>query len=841
VAIYLEVINLSKIYKTEKRPSFLTVFLQTGAMAAFGVGQPLLDLVKGNPEFLTVHQCRGWDVTILAVALLALLPLVLSTVAWLVGLIHAKTGLIIQGVILGGLFALILMPLIDKISPINGWTTIALAFLGAASLALLFVRFNFLSQNLSFLALAIPLFLFIFLSSGPIRQIIFPEALPSVSPGQEITSPVVMIIFDEFPVASLMSLGHELDCDLFPNFCRLAEHSTWYRNATSISGSTLRAVPSILSGIFPQWKETPTLAYYPENIFTLLGSSHRVSALETLTSLCPDELKSVPVPGLSERLDLLFEDLFVLYQHIVVPEFWCEKLVPVSNKWGNFLDSEESGNSSGNREVRVEELENFVSSMVVGDKPNLMVAHVLLPHNPYRFFPDGTIYNWRKKVPVLPDGTWGRDKVMMAHSYRRHILQVVQTDRMLGHLLDRLEELEIFDDAAIVITADHGTSFRTGRNRRRFNVSTEDHGGNEADIMCVPLFIKLPGQDSGVIDDRFVQTIDIMPTLASALGIKTELSFDGFDLMSKNTDERTLLDFIDQGNRVERKISTAKLKDLEDVLRWKNDLFGDSGGIERLFTQGDDRGLVGKDISTLQVKDHPLLRGRILDAQELENVDLSGRFIPAEFNGTLNGHDSQELLTLALALNGNIVGMSKTYLKEPSDEVTQWQVTSSLDVFQNGVNEAELFLVQGDDLWRIPLSTPSFVGTNLGGSRVSGIQEKGLFEPHDWDGQMTRWTDGQGEWEIPLKSGERPKILTFQIVSSGKSGADVNISVNGVTLLSQLLPSGKWETRLPLDGIEPADHLSVVVESSVFVPAEQSSNSKDRRKLGLAVTTLMVK
>ena len=37
--------------------------------------------------------------------------------------------------------------------------------------------------------------------------------------------------------------------------------------------------------------------------------------------------------------------------------------------------------------------------------------------------------------------------------------------------------------------------------------------------MSVPLFIKLPGQTEGRIDDRNVESVDILPTIADVLGI----------------------------------------------------------------------------------------------------------------------------------------------------------------------------------------------------------------------------------------------------------------------------------------------------------------------------------
>ncbi len=817
----------------------ILVFLQIAAMFGLGVGQPLLQLVRENPEFLVVHQSRGWDVIILIAVLFILLPAALSAVVYLAGLVRPRFGLVIQSFILGGLLALILLPVVDNIPIFTGYLTLVVAAIPATVLIFRFPGSNFLRQNLAFLALALPFFIFLFLGSSNIKQIFSSVEPPITSSGQSVNTPVVMIIFDEFPTSSLMGPDQELDCRLFPNFCRLADRSTWYRNATSVSGATLRSVPAIVSGKFPIWIDSPTLANHPENLFTLLGQTHQILAQEILTSLCPDELKSETTPGLSSRLSLLFTDLLVLYQHVVAPEKWRVKLVSVSSKWGHFLESEESFGPGDQPETKMEKFEKYISSLEVGEKPSLVFAHLLLPHAPYVFFPNGKIYCRRTGHTTEPDGTWGEDRVNAAHSYRRHILQVMAVDRLLGELLDRLEELGIYDDSAIIITADHGSSFREGLHRRKFL------RGNEADIMRVPLFFKYPGQTIGEINNCLAQSIDIFPTLVSVLGCDPGWEFDGVDLQSKAIDNRTELDFFDQDNRTERKIVPEMMDDMLEIIQWKYDLFGDNGGIERLFKLDDTHGLLGKEIAGLSLADHPSLRGRVHDALELEDVDLSCVFVPAEFNGTINGHDAAGRLNLALALNGEIVGVCRTYSTGPDPHSFNWQITTPLECFRSGSNEAELFLVPDSypetDLLRIPLSTPSFLGKNIGASRVIGIQEKGLFKPNTWDGCLVRWSNGQASWRIPLKKGEKPKMLTLQIVSSGPPGSYLSISVNDTELLKQVLPRGKWETRLPLGSVNSNHVLTVELDSRIFVPSETNPKSSDNRELSIAISTLIVK
>ena len=69
------------------RTPLLSVFLQTAALSALAIAQPLLQLLRENPEFLTVHQSRGSDVLILSAVLLLLPPLILTAIVFLSGLL----------------------------------------------------------------------------------------------------------------------------------------------------------------------------------------------------------------------------------------------------------------------------------------------------------------------------------------------------------------------------------------------------------------------------------------------------------------------------------------------------------------------------------------------------------------------------------------------------------------------------------------------------------------------------------------------------------------------------------------------------------------------------------
>ena len=104
------------------------------------------------------------------------------------------------------------------------------------------------------------------------------------------TRPVVMMVLDEFPTATLLDADGTIDAEQFPAFARLSEQSTWFRNYTTHNAGTVQAVPSLLSGTLPTRGRAPLYTDWPDNLFTLLGGSYEMAVQESVTQLCPPDV-----------------------------------------------------------------------------------------------------------------------------------------------------------------------------------------------------------------------------------------------------------------------------------------------------------------------------------------------------------------------------------------------------------------------------------------------------------------------------------------------------------------------------------------------------------------------
>ena len=99
--------------------------------------------------------------------------------------------------------------------------------------------------------------------------------------------------------------------------------------------------------------------------------------------------------------------------------------------------------------------------------------------------------------------------------YKRDIdgydLGILYADRHVGMVLDKLKELGIYENTAIIITSDHGECLgELG--------SYNEHGEADYCTTHIPLIIKWPGLPVGQALNGLHYNVDLLPTLAELLG-----------------------------------------------------------------------------------------------------------------------------------------------------------------------------------------------------------------------------------------------------------------------------------------------------------------------------------
>ena len=227
-------------------------FLHLAVLTCFALAQPLFDILGKNPEFFAVRNSTSTQIVLFALVVSLALPALLVGVEALVGVLSLRAAELLHVVFVGFLAAVIALHFVAKSGRLTGAGALLLAAALGVGGAVLYWRASAARTFLTVLAPAPLVFLLLFLGSSPVSKLVFVEDAAAKTTVVNSTTPVVELLFDEFPVASLMDRTGHIDARRWPNFAALAESSTWYRNATTVSDHTESAVPAILTGKVPE-------------------------------------------------------------------------------------------------------------------------------------------------------------------------------------------------------------------------------------------------------------------------------------------------------------------------------------------------------------------------------------------------------------------------------------------------------------------------------------------------------------------------------------------------------------------------------------------------------------
>ena len=666
------------------------------------IAQPLFDVLVGSATFFVAERSQPLDIILLVLLLCILIPAFFWALEVVASLLSEKLQLGIHTLLVALLLATIALPVLKRVGDAPG---VALGFgaglIGIAGVAA-YLRFNPVRQLLTFASIGVLVIPATFLLNSNISKIVFPD-VKSKGPEVEITSttPVVMVIFDELPSTSLMDENRQIDPERYPNFANLAGDAHWFRNATTVADTTMAAVPAILTGQFPGAKRLPTSEDYPNNLFTLLGDSHEMRVFESVTSLCPTELCNITAPksAMAERIVSLLVDVGVIYSHVVLPDEMTSTLPAIDQNWHNFLDlRRKTGTQTDASEVGgsikrgPRQFASFVKSIERSSVPRLYFLHTLLPHQPWKYLPSGKTYessafDSRVFGFNLRDGgqTWVNDEWLVTQGLQRHLLQVGFADKLLGDLIARLKEIGLYESSLLIVTADHGISFGPGVARRRLSPE------NLQDVLPVPLLVKLPHQERGVVSDRIVQTVDIFPTIVDVLGVVLPWRFDGRSLFDTSILDPTELTVFDYESRMSA-VAPVSAKMYETLDRNLAE-FGSGESVDGLYRIGRYSRIIGRHPGAFSVEQASDVRIWLYGASLWENVDPQSEFVPARIIGSVDpGADGEMDLHLAAVINGTIQGVTRTYF---DGQHVLFSVIVPERSFRKGYNHVEFFVVSG--------------------------------------------------------------------------------------------------------------------------------------------------
>lgn len=511
------------------------------ALTGIAIASPLLNILGDGPEFFVNRRVFPIDIISLVALLVLAPPLLLLALEGITRIFGKRWATFAHGVFVAVLASMALTPIFSSHLFSSGVISLIAATLAGVVVSVFVTRYYAAGTWVAWMSILTIFSVFNFLNGEGVSTLLSPKKITEENGfSKQSETPVVVLIYDEFPLNGLLDNNREIDAARFPNFAALAKDAIWYKNAAAVNQFTPIALPAILSGKMPRsLKQLPTAESYPVNLFTLLGRSHAVRAYEPFTKLCPDDLcgRKKRRTSWRGRMKVMGKDLAAVYLNYLVPSDIDAGVPNIDGKWGDFWEEANANWDAPNfsREGRVESFRRFVQSLKAPtDKAPFIFMHVILPHMPHQFVPSGKMYAPGVLQGYVKD-QWSEDPELRRIGYQQFVMQLGATDRILGEFISRLRELGIYEKALFVAVADHGMSFQPHTHRR----GEIGHPAFYDDVMSIPLFVKLPGTGKGAVSERHAQTIDIVPTVLDALGLDYNVAFDGVSLLKPNSPDRT--------------------------------------------------------------------------------------------------------------------------------------------------------------------------------------------------------------------------------------------------------------------------------------------------------------
>ncbi len=547
---------------------------------SFAVAQPLFDLLGKNGEFFGARGSTRWDVILFALAVALIAPAVLLA---LEAMLPRSARFPVHLVVVAALVGAFALEVIGGASESGTVLALVAGLVGVAA-AMLYAWQPGARLVLTVLAPAPLLFLALFLGHSDASRLTLSGTPIAYAAAGHPRASAIVVVFDELPTNSLLDRRGVVDPVRFPHFTALQRHSDWFANESVVSEGTLHGVPSLLTGRYPRPEELPVYDDHPRNLFTLLGGGDaQLHVVETETHLCPPKLCAPSGNSLGARMGSLFADTAIVYLHTLLPDDLAHGIPSVSDSWEDFWHN---GRGSSDPKDR---FERFLPTIAPTSRPALWYLHLLLPHSPWRYLPSGLQYTLRPAPGWSSAEVWTKNQAAVDQYWQRHLLQLGYADRLLGTLVARLRSAGLYDGSLLVVTADEGLSFRAGEKRRPAS------DVNLPDIAYVPLFVKLPHEQRGRVIRTPTQSVDVLPTIAGALGVRLPWGVDGQNALSPQYRARKVDVAKDRGKHLIVP-SVELLARRQQALRRQLSLLGSDEPLSTLYAVGPDRGLLGHSI-----------------------------------------------------------------------------------------------------------------------------------------------------------------------------------------------------------------------------------------------------
>ena len=314
---------------------------------------------------------------------------------------------------------------------------------------------------------------------------------------------VVMIISDDHAWTDYGFMGHKVVQT--PNIDRLAKSSLTFRRGYVTSSLCCPSLASIITGKYPhQHKITSNDPPVPAGMTNA------------------DFNRSPEFQKERERMNKHMEAVVTLpkllkengYQSLQTGKWWQGDFTR-----GGFTDGMTKGGRHGDEGLSIgrksmEPITTFMDKCVAAKSPFMVWYAPLLPHDPHTP-PARLLEKYQGKT----------DSIHIA----KYWAMIEWFDETVGQLMDSLKERGQLENTIVVYVADNGWIQSPDNTRYAPKSKQSQYDGG----LRTPIMVHWPKKIAAKMLDDLAQSIDLVPTLRSALGLPIDNSLPGINLLDE--------------------------------------------------------------------------------------------------------------------------------------------------------------------------------------------------------------------------------------------------------------------------------------------------------------------
>ena len=266
------------------------------ALCAIGIAQPIFEVVSNSPEFFAARSTTPTTAVVAIFTICLGIPFALLGIERAIRLVSSRAAATFHGIVVALLSATVMMPWFKRGEVLVPPWDIVISALVGLTVALAHGRIQIVRQFFTALAPAALIVPAAFLLDPDVAHTLMPSESAAAVQAIERTPPIVLVVFDELPLNSLLDADGNIDAERYPNFASLARDAYWFRNASTglFRHRVVSARDSV--GTIPHDEGCRTDA-------ALLPRQPLYDAGTSLPHICLTQIsKALSAPGLSGQL-----------------------------------------------------------------------------------------------------------------------------------------------------------------------------------------------------------------------------------------------------------------------------------------------------------------------------------------------------------------------------------------------------------------------------------------------------------------------------------------------------------------------------------------------------------